>query len=74
MILIEWSDIAECLTFLKRFPVKLEIYMFYGVKVMGGFSVTSNLAVTTSVVISYSRANFFVRQIFELKELVRSEN
>ena len=71
MILIEWSDIAECLTFLKRFPVKLEIYT---VKVMGGFSVTSNVAVTTSVVISYSRVNFFVRQIFELKELVRSEN
>ena len=42
--------------------------MFYGVKVMKGSSVTSNLAVTTSIEMSYSRVNFFVRQMFELKQ------
>ena len=46
--------------------------MFYGVKVTEVFSVISNLAVTTSKAVSYSRVNFFNRQIFELKQVVKS--
>ena len=68
------SDIANCLTFLKCFSVRLEIFMYSATlmqKVTEGFSVTSNLVVTTRLAINYSRAGFFLKWIFETKQDVQ---
>ena len=46
--------------------------MFFGLKVMEGFSVTGNLAVTTNTEIRFYIAIFVLRQIIELKQGIKS--
>ena len=46
--------------------------MYFGLKVMEGFSVIGNLAVTMSTEIRFYRAIFVLRQIFELKQGIKS--
>ena len=70
-----WSDIADCLTFLRRFPVRLEnphVFSRSGIKVAEGFPIKSNLAVTTRITINYFRAGFFLKWILESKQCVKS--
>ena len=56
-----WSDIADYLTFFKAFSCKIgdpHVFSHSRIK-MSGFPIISNLAVTTRIMINYSRANFF---------------
>ena len=57
------SDIADCLTFLRRFPKIRDPHMFSrsGIKVTEGFSVISNVPVTTRIAINYSTEDFFFK-------------
>ena len=68
-----WSDIADCLTFLRCFAVRLKIPVFSrsGIKVAEDFSVISNLTVTTRITTNYSRENFFLKGIFKSKQCVK---
>ena len=59
-----WSDHADCLKFLSRFPFSCKIadshvFSLSDIKVVEGFHIIINLAVTTRITINYSRANFF---------------
>ena len=67
-----WLHIADSLTYLIRFPVKFEVPMCSDalVKKCGNvFSVLSNLAVTTRIVVDYSREDFFSRYSLNLNKL-----
>ena len=58
----KWSDAADCFTFFEIFSCKIgapHVSSCSGIKVTEGFSIISNLVVTTRITISYSRANFF---------------
>ena len=57
-----WSDTADCLTHLRRFPVKLEKPISKKVAVC--FTIISNLAVTTHVSVNNIRADLFLKGIF----------
>ena len=48
------------------------VFSCSGIKVTEGFSIISNLALTTRITINYSRAIFFVKWIFKLKQCIRS--
>ena len=71
----KWSDAADCFTFFEIFSCKIgapHVSSCSGIKVTEGFSIISNLVVTTRITISYSRANFFLKQLFEQKQSVKS--
>ena len=56
------SDIADCLTFFEVFYSKIgdhHVFILSGIKVAEGFSIISNLVVTTLITINYFGANFF---------------
>ena len=54
------SDIAHCLTFLRRSIGDPHMFSRSDMKVAEGFAIISNLAVLR-VMINYSRANFFLK-------------
>ena len=74
----KWSHAADCFTFFEMFSCKIgapHVSSCSGIKVTESFSTISNLVVTTRITISYSRANFFLKQLFEQKQsTLRSKN
>ena len=62
-----WSDTADCLTLLRRFPVKLNIPLCSAALVKMWrfcFTIISNLGVTTRVSVNSVRADHFFKGIF----------
>ena len=68
-----WSGTADCLTHLRRFPVKLEIPMCSAalVKKWRCFTIISNLAVTTHVSVNNVRADLFLKGIFIMEQWIQ---
>ena len=69
------SDIADYLTFFKAFSCKIgdpHVFSQSGIKMVEGFPIIRDLAVTTRITINYSRADFFLKWILKLKQCVKS--
>ena len=65
------------LSFLMRFPVTFGVRYpsdAFTKKVSEGFSVISNLAVTTRIAVEYSTEDFFLKGITESKQVTKSES
>ena len=57
-----WSNIADCLTFFEAFSRKIgnhHVFILSGIKGAEGFSIISNLVVTTLITKNYFGENFF---------------
>ena len=70
-----WTDIADCLTYLRRIPVKLEMPICYAVlvtKVAVCFTIISNLAVSTQVSVNNVGVAIFLKGIFITKQWIWS--
>ena len=72
-----WSD---CLTVLRCFSCKIgdpHVFRYSVIKVVEGYSIISNLAVTTCITINYSRTNIFLKWFFNrnsVKSALRPKN